>query len=465
MKRTLWIILLAAGMFFAGWFCRPDKGEPTVNELRGRLKMAAAARLSGEDPGKANFSESGDPPVSIQPLSSLGELLAVSGKLGRSRYELAVPVMEIIPRLAVTDLATVRRLVKEYADRTDDRRTHAEAYAALLFRWAMLQPVEAAQYSLSHPDLLGNLSEWNPLLLSFAAKQKPGEKDKLLAYVPKENRADMEEFLAWREAAGGDPAAILSNPGKLKLLSEYGDFSASGLAKQWLLQNPKSMLRWSGTLTDDSLKRDIRDVIMNYFSNLGGDRQAMEAKLALVPADLAAQARVEWLTQLPRSEARQELMSLLNDDSINPQTMDIKYRAANALVEQFAAIRQFSEAAQWASSLQSPQIRARTYENLADEWSRKDSLAASEWINSLPPGADRDEAVKGMISNIRGENPDAALVWANSLVDGQARKSAVNNIFRVWFSRNPAQAYQTFLTLSAEDQAGILPPVKDDSRQ
>lgn len=251
MKWTFFTTALALMMFFAGWFSRPEKGELTVNEMRGRLKMAAAARLSGEDPGQANFSMTGKPPMEIRPLESLGELLATAEMLRRGNYEAAVPVMEILPRLAVTDISTVRRLIEEYADSHHDGRSsaHAKAYAALLFRWAMLQPEEAAQYSLSHPELLDGLGELNPMLLAYTAKQKPGVRDKLLAYVPKEERADMEEFLNWREAAAGDPAVILTDPWKLKNLKNYGDFTA--MARQWLLKDPDAMLRWSATLTDD----------------------------------------------------------------------------------------------------------------------------------------------------------------------------------------------------------------------
>lgn len=241
-----------------------------MNELRGRLKMAAAAGLSGEDSGVANFSRNGSPPVEIRPLNSLGELLAVAELAERSRYEAAVPVMEILPRLAVTDLTAVRRLIEEYAEMAPGRRPppHAKAYAALLFRWAMLQPGEAAQYSFSHPDLLGELSDWNPMLLAFAAKQRPGTKDNLLAYVPREERADMEEFLTWRETTGGDPAAVLTDPEKVKHLKDYWAFQS--MARQWLLRDPEAMLRWSGTVSADGRRDDVRKVIRDYFNGLGG---------------------------------------------------------------------------------------------------------------------------------------------------------------------------------------------------
>lgn len=188
----------------------------------------------------------------------------------------------------------------------------------------------------------------------------------------------------------------------------------------------------------------------------------MEAKLALLPSDFAEEARVAWLSQLPREEARKELMALLNARP-DASGSSAQVMAARALVDQFAVSRNFSEAAEWASGLEPGEVRTRTFANIAEIWSRKDSLAASGWVNSLPAGPERDKAAGAMIYNILSADPDAALVWASSLSGREARNEALSTVFRNWFSRSPSQAYQAFQTLSPEERERMIPvtsPIK-----
>lgn len=196
---------------------------------------------------------------------------------------------------------------------------------------------------------------------------------------------------------------------------------------------------------------------MDYFKDLGGDRAGMEAKLAKAPANLADEARVHWLSQLPRTEARQELMALLAPDS-QALAGEAKTEALHALINQFTTERKFDDATHWVSGLGAGDAKREAFSQIAWAWSEKDSLAASQWVNSLPAGQDRDGAALSLIAKIQKSDPEAALVWSNSLSNDLFRKNSTRGIFSGWFSRNPMEALQAFQNLTPEDQLRIFRP-------
>ncbi len=67
---------------------------------------------------------------------------------------------------------------------------------------------------------------------------------------------------------------------------------------------------------------------------------------------------------------------------------------------------------------------ALLYENVAREWLKKDSLAASQWIGTLQPGAARDAAAFSLVENTIHDDPAAAQTWAATIQDPVTQQRA-----------------------------------------
>jgi hypothetical protein len=107
----------------------------------------------------------------------------------------------------------------------------------------------------------------------------------------------------------------------------------------------------------------------------------------------------------------------------------------------------------------SDEQRPNGYQQIASEWTKKDSQAASEWIDPLPPGKEKDSAIQGMTWELRDKDPASSTIWASTVGNSSMREQLVNENARAWLKRDPDAAKEWINgtdTLTDDQRAAIL---------
>jgi hypothetical protein len=77
-----------------------------------------------------------------------------------------------------------------------------------------------------------------------------------------------------------------------------------------------------------------------------------------------------------------------------------------------------------------------SYNEIANEWTKKNPTAASEWIFDLQPGKEKDHAIQGMVQELRSKEPDSSTIWAASVGDEAMRERLVQENAKLWLKRD-----------------------------
>ena len=158
MKYALTLLLGLPMAFAAGWWLRAER-LPTVAAGISRAGVPLVASVSGKSAGGAGKAVSplgSLPDIVIRPLTSLKEILALLGPDGSIEDEAGagIAMMELMPRLMLTDVATVRAMLEELSGTEGiSAEGHKILSMGLMFRWMTVRPEEAIGYSLAHPAL------------------------------------------------------------------------------------------------------------------------------------------------------------------------------------------------------------------------------------------------------------------------------------------------------------------------
>jgi hypothetical protein len=103
--------------------------------------------------------------------------------------------------------------------------------------------------------------------------------------------------------------------------------------------------------------------------------------------------------------------------------------------------------------------RPNGYQEIASEWTKKDSQAASEWIDPLPPGKEKDKAIEGMVQELGAKDPYGSTAWASTIGDENTRVNLVSQNAQIWLKKDPDAAREWINatdTLTADQKTGIL---------
>lgn len=463
-KSTLRLLPVLALTYAAGWFSRRGPAPVPVKASQNPAALATASNSSSMAgiPAVAAAPGPGGRIAEIRPLTLLQEVLGLIGVLDRDGGELAIlPLMDLLPRLMITDAATVRRLLEEIAaDTTLDRNADffPVATGGLVFRWMLLQPEEATRFLLQHQKGLGDFADMAPFLIAWADRTRAGAGTRLLAEVPEDDREDMGELLH-KQVLMADPAKTLSDPAAQDQLNptEIGT-----LITRWWKTDPSALLAWRATLPGGSIRESADSSILNSLDDLKGTPEAAEASLANLPADLADRARLKRQTRelseyhhvadepsLPPPDPSALASRLADAGSRQALPYDEMNAAMRAINNAWVGGGQFAEAAKWLGGLPEDQSTSGDYvQNLVTNWAEKDSASASSWINTLPVGKLRDQAAGQLVETIQTEDPVNALVWAKSIGGSQDRQDAISGVYRAWFEHDPAAASQAVQSLS-----------------
>ena len=84
--------------------------------------------------------------------------------------------------------------------------------------------------------------------------------------------------------------------------------------------------------------------------------------------------------------------------------------------------------------------RPHGYNEIAQEWTKKDPTAASEWIDGLAVGKEKDHAIQGMVRELRSKEPDSSTIWASTISEEGMRDRLVSENAKTWLKRDEAAA-------------------------
>lgn len=460
-NRSYWLVPAFGLTFAAGWFGhgKTDREDWERTRILTRTAVPGAALIPGAPdqppPEKAEIRQ-------ILPLHSVDEILEVLA-LMNGRDELAlVPVLDMLPRLMITDIPTVRRLLDELgveAVKQKNNETFSIAAGALIFRWMTLQPEEAAVYALGHRQEFEKMADMAPLFVAYAGSTRAGAGDRLLAIVPEQDREKMGELLRKMQLMA-NPAASLRDSAVLDKLSSS---EVQELAAVWMRKDPTGLLDWRLNQPEGEKRLAAEQAILSLATDPKGDPAVQDKIVSGLSPELAAGARLKRLAMEIRSstdksgaypeEAPAYAAKLSAFLAQQPDAAGVGiYEAVTSTGQVFLQQKKFSEAAAWIVTLPAGEGQTAAAEHLASAWAAADPGAASAWIDSLPPGKNRDEASSKLIDSIKKDDPPAALAWAQSLKDDKARLPKVREIYTSWFQNDPAAASQAVQSLTPDQQ-------------
>ena len=477
--------------FGAGWWLRAAQPVSAGKEgmATGQARTVLISGAQAPALVKPNLPFPGPAPLLIKPLTSLQEILAMLGPDGSIEDEAGagIAMMELMPRLMITDVATVQAMLEELSGTEGlNRQGRKILTMGLMFRWMTVQPESAIGYSLAHPAMLEDSKEMNMLGLIYMAKARPEAAKGLAALMPEDERGDINKFLAKLEATS-NPGGVLQDPLKRQGMSKDDQ---GKLAARWMKTDPAAAMAWLQALPEDQRSPDITAriaaarmqqdaaatlawigalpegpekstsrarIIESVFTGVK-DPEVFEVKRASLPLAWHDGARLQWMADnTPKDVAgsadQLKLMFTRNPDLANDPPAK---RAVHGLAASFGKSGDFNGGAAWAMTLPEGPAQAGAATTIAQQWTGKDPGAASTWITGLPEGPTRDAAASGMINQIQQEDPASALVWAQSLSNVEKRHEQTRGVFQAWFRNEPLQALNAIQTMPPGEQELIF---------
>lgn len=411
----------------------------------------------------------------------IAELAALDGKMLSTRQIIAL--LDKVMALPESHLEEARAIVQE----SKNLVVGGFLYSALFSRWGELDP-DGARVALeagtgTNPilkfagaaSLAGGWMEKDPdSFLKWLSEDKEGmtpkEKElresmtnglmsgmanidnvmaeKLIAAAPKDRRPGMIMDMAERDP-GIDPREAAA-----RALAEAGDN-----------QGQRSNIQWRvGRMLAE---RDPKEAIAYAEQQDPKERgQTYEAAMNSWVRDDKAEA-MKWLKDQPaevQANAVRGLRSQMDDMSYDEVAKlsgevsgDASSRVWSMAVEE--KVRENPrDALQYLPNISEAE-RPNSYNQIAQEWTKKDAMAASEWVYDLSPGKEKDFAIQGMVRELRTKEPDSSTMWASSIGDERMRGLLVTENARTWLKRDRAAAEEwinTTETISQEQKDKIL---------
>ncbi len=408
-------------------------------------------------------------PTGVSPADAghiIQELAALDGKMPSSRR-----LMELtgkILSLPASHLEEARAVLQEMKNPI----LGGFLYSALFSRWGEMDP-EAAKTALEantsgNPifkfagaaSLAGGWMEKNPdSFIAWVSKDAEGltsqEKkkqqelrdamlgsvlsgmadidsataEKLIAASPKDRRPWLIMDMASRDP-NADPRDAVS-----RALAEAGENS-----------NSRSQVLWrAGEMLS---QRDPKEAIKFAEEQKPGDRGSIYRSAMDAWVEKDKPEAMKWLKSQPetvQTDAVKGMRGEVRDmsfDEVQKLSGDLNTRAGQevwSMAVDAKASQNPQEALEYLPHLGDEQ-RPNGYNQIAQEWTKKDPTAASEWIDGLAVGREKDHAIQGMVRELRSKEPDSSTIWASTIGDDGTRERLVSENARTWLKRDEAAA-------------------------
>jgi hypothetical protein len=510
MKTTLLILTASVAAFTSGWILKPAAAPPS-----GHGHQSHQVNVTPPAPREANpfrsalTSPAGSADRTIEPFRTVEDVISlVENLMGTDALdemqEMAfLDMAEALPRLMLTDPATVRTILDQMAVAPPGNpEVRMLAAGMLAGRWILQEPEGATGYILANPALFSDKQSPSPggpapqfdetdpgsilawFGVAMTARKNPEAAKKMISMLPEQTGGDLREMMNMLEARA-DPGTFLTTT-PLETLEEMDDVTP--ILARWAKQDPHAALRWAQTLdepdgdtwvaiaegwadkdraaatawgsslTDADHRRAVLGVIASR-TVAGLDAAAVDAALAAFPPEVAAQARLEHLSSsdhLPAGAAA-VVQDILTRYSSDHEIMEAAAGPAASVMQEFVSGENGrTEAISWLSNLPEGTAKSRAATTLIDQWAEDDATAASAWIKALPAGETREHATIQLISEITADDPAGAIEWAKSLSDEAQRKEQAHSIFKTWLQENPYEAMEALQQFPAGEQTAMF---------
>jgi hypothetical protein len=252
-------------------------------------------------------------------------------------------------------------------------------------------------------------------------------------------------------------------------------------AMQWLQErnarkDPKADPRQEAALVRGMItglaRRDV-DGALKYLMTMNEDQQGDYVGL-LVDQKMkeGVALAAEWSAQLPGERMRVTGMEVAGGQYLRRDFEGaIKWaesiagrsdaHEAVADIANEMAGRNPQRAAAWVAELPAGPSQNHAFEDVFENWTHKDPLAASLSLTAMTPGSGRDAAVQAFSATLARENPAAALTWAGTISDPKQRANLQVDLARRWYANAPNDAQPWMASnLPAELQTRAVSPQK-----
>ncbi len=143
-------------------------------------------------------------------------------------------------------------------------------------------------------------------------------------------------------------------------------------------------------------------------------RQGVVSQWAMSDSDAA----IQWIHSLPADEQKP-----VRDSAANMVLMMQPAKGADLLLE-------------GAEEKDKP----RLYDRVVGQWAWQDSKAAGEWLSKQPQGPELDDARRTYAMAVSQKDPSAAMDWAKSVQNPEQRSQSVEQIYQQWRGKDLAAA-------------------------
>ena len=277
----------------------------------------------------------------------------------------------------------------------------------ILHEWAQLDPASASDYVAHLPNSERSLDWMHGVAQAWAEQDQAaaiawGLEQRDPTVRRRALRGATGVWAGTDAAAAGAFAVSLDNPYERHALLEE-------VAHRWAEQSTEDALNWAGSLEGGDRVRATSEIL----HQLAGEDPRLAAQIydGLAPS-LPDQAE--------REGARQQ---------IAPELASRWSRTAPR------------EAADWAMTLpESGEVQRAAVSEVAENWLRSDSLAASEWITQLPDGKTRDAAAGRVVEQVARSDHESAFAWATSVSDEGYQTELMHHVLEGWKASDPDAA-------------------------
>jgi len=471
----------------AGFLAEKVEKRAAAHRPAGGAQTAArSAAASGKaDAAAAALQERIPPGVSaVSASATIAEITALDGKMLSSRR--IVELLDKVMQLPESHMEEARAAIEQ----SKNMVLTGFLASALYSRWGELNP-EAAKTALQEASksgnpvfkfagaaaLAGGWMEKDPEAFIKWVTEKPEGEDrvseemrrvmmdsalvgmanidtataeKLIAAAPKERRAWMIMDMA-EHNPDIDPKDAAA-----RALAEAGDDQGQRSSIHWRLarnladKDPQAAFQYAGTLPEKERS--------NYYQ--AGFESWMKTDQA---------EATKWITQQPENVQTDAVRGMRGrfDDMSYDETLkfagQLEPKAGGEVW--FSALNEKARDNPQAALEYLPNVpedrRHFSYNEIANEWTKKDPQAASEWIYDLEAGKEKDHAIQGMVQELRGKEPDSSTIWASTITDDGMRDRLVTESAKVWLRRDRDAATEWITgseTLSEEIKNKLLPP-------
>jgi len=456
-------ILPLSARFQEAGFLREKVEKRTAGAPNSGNAMAGTSANGAQKPGPASAPAQDEriPPgmPSVNAAEVIAELTALDGKMLSSRR--IVELLDKVMSLPESHMEEARAAIENLKNMV----LTGFLASALYSRWGELNP-EGAKTALEGASksgnpifkfagaaaLAGGWMEKDPdAFIKWVTESKEGENqatkemrqtmmnaalagmanidpataEKLIASAPKERRAWMIMDMAEKDP-NSDPRDAAT-----RALAEAGDDSGQRNSVHWRLarmladKDPQEAIKYAETLPEKERG--------NYYQS------GFEAWIKKDKAEA-----IKWVTQQPESVQTDSVRGMRGqfDDMNYDETVKFADQLGRKAGEEvwFTALNEKARKNPEEALAYLPNVpedrRHFSYQEISNEWTKKNSQAASEWIYDLEPGKEKDHAIEGMVRELKGKEPDSSTIWAASIEDEKMRERLVQENARVWLKRD-----------------------------